>query len=229
MIKAIVFDIGQTLIEYNKPLNWKELYRPALEDTAKMCKFNLTEKDYEDATEILLKYNTRINHREYEVSSNTIFEEIFIKWNKDINDIEKAKDAFYSYFSREAYPFEEVKYSLKTLKEKGIMIATLSDVAYGMDNKYALNDIKGIIKYIDLPITSNDIGYRKPNTQGLKYIAEKFKINAESMMYVGDEEKDILCANNGGIYSVLINRTDKEKDFGQRKTIHSLTELFDLI
>lgn len=31
MFKAIVFDIGQTLVGYNKPLNWSALYRPALE------------------------------------------------------------------------------------------------------------------------------------------------------------------------------------------------------
>ena len=34
MFKAVVFDIGQTLIEYNNPLNWSKLYRPALKEAA---------------------------------------------------------------------------------------------------------------------------------------------------------------------------------------------------
>ena len=30
-IKAVVFDIGQTLVYYPFPLNWSALYRPAFE------------------------------------------------------------------------------------------------------------------------------------------------------------------------------------------------------
>ena len=30
-IKAVVFDIGQTLVHYPFPLNWSALYRPAFE------------------------------------------------------------------------------------------------------------------------------------------------------------------------------------------------------
>ena len=37
MVKAIVFDIGQTLVEYKMPLNWSKLYRPAFESVADKC------------------------------------------------------------------------------------------------------------------------------------------------------------------------------------------------
>lgn len=30
MIKAVVFDIGHTLVHYKNPLNWRILYEPAL-------------------------------------------------------------------------------------------------------------------------------------------------------------------------------------------------------
>ncbi len=41
-VKAIVFDIGQTLVHYPFPLNWSVLYRPAFESIAK--EYNLTLK-----------------------------------------------------------------------------------------------------------------------------------------------------------------------------------------
>lgn len=47
MFKAVVFDIGRTLIGYNKPLNWSSLYRPAFEHVATECGLNLEEEEYE--------------------------------------------------------------------------------------------------------------------------------------------------------------------------------------
>ena len=44
MFKAIVFDIGQTLVEYKKPLNWSELYRPAFERISEKCGYTFSEK-----------------------------------------------------------------------------------------------------------------------------------------------------------------------------------------
>lgn len=54
--------------------------------------------------------------------------------------------------------------------------ATLSDVPYGLEIKYALEDISSIIDYIDLPYTSNDVGYRKPNVKGLQMIAKELGV-----------------------------------------------------
>lgn len=50
--------------------------------------------------------------------------------------------------------FPEVEETLKELRDKKILLGTLSDVAYGMDNVYALEDIVSIRKYIDYPFTS---------------------------------------------------------------------------
>ncbi len=47
-------------------------------------------------------------------------------------------------------------------------------------------------------------------------------------MFVGDEEKDMVCARNAGAYAVLINRGSAFKDYGQDKNIHTLTELLQL-
>ena len=82
-----------------------------------------------------------------------------------------------------------------------------------MDNEFALADINEIKDYIQYPVTSNDVGLRKPNTKGLLFLSEKMNIPLSQMVMVGDEEKDIICANNAGVYSVLINRSEEYKDF----------------
>lgn len=225
MVKAIVFDIGQTLVEYKMPLNWSKLYRPAFESVADKCGYAFSDHHYQHAGRVLTKYNTRINPRENEVSSNQIFSEIISGMDIPMKDMEKVKFHFYSYFKQDAYVYAEVEKTLKRLSDKGILLGTLSDVAYGMDNMYALEDISAVIKYIDYPFTSNDVGYRKPRAEGLKFLAEKMHISVKEMAFVGDEEKDIMCAINAGAYSILINRSDSVKNYGKNREISSLDEL----
>lgn len=229
MYRAIIFDIGQTLVEYNKPLNWSNLYRPALQKAALDCGYNLSEKDYSHALAVLSKYNTRINPRKYEVSSNTIFTEILNGIHRPTTDLERVKRSFYSYFRNEVSIFPEVENTLKELISSSIILGTLSDVAYGMDNEYVLADIADIQKYIAYPFTSNDTGYRKPYPDGLLFLIRKMNVAVSEVMFVGDEEKDILCAKNAGVLSVLIDRTMSGKNYGQDAEIHSLDELLKLL
>ena len=225
MIKAIVFDIGQTLTYYPIPLNWSNLYRPAFETVSEKLSISIAEEEYGHIGKILTKYNTRINPRDVEVSSDEIFGEILegTKINKHlINDIKRE---FYSFFRTDVEVYPEAEAVLKELKGKSILTATLSDVPYGMDNGYALGDLGKLIDYIDLPYTSNDIGFRKPLGTGLIRIAEEFHIDPSELVFVGVEQKDIECAHNAGTKGVLINRTNEVKDFGQDHTISDLSGL----
>ena len=76
MIKAIVFDIGQTLSFYPIPLNWSKLYRPAFEAVSNKLGFDISEEEYSNIGNVLTKYNARINPRDIEVSSDEVFGEI---------------------------------------------------------------------------------------------------------------------------------------------------------
>ncbi len=228
MFKAVVFDIGRTLVDYKKPMNWSEHYRPAFEQIAEKYHYHFSEAHYQNARDVLIKYNTRINPRDHEVSSAQIFTEILRGMDIDLKDMERVKESFYTYFRQDCSLFPDVELTLKMLSEKGIKLATLSDVAYGMDNTYALADIASVIRYIDYPFTSNDTGYRKSCTEGLKILCRKMDMNISDIVFAGDEEKDMVCAQNAGAYGVLINREDAPKNYGQAWTIHTLTELLSL-
>ena len=229
MIKAIVFDIGQTLTFYPLPLNWSKLYRPAFEAVSNKLGFDISEEEYSHIGVVLTKYNARINPRDVEVSSDEVFGEILEGTNIKKELVNDIKREFYSFFRTEVKVYPEAEPILKELKRKNILLATLSDVPYGMDNVYALGDLGELVKYIDLPYTSNDIGYRKPFGIGLIKIAEEFHIEPSELVFVGDEIKDIECAHNAGTKGILINRTQDDKNFGQDYTIKDLEELMDIV
>lgn len=228
-IKAVIFDIGQTLVYYPVPLNWSALYRPAFERIAEKRRLNISENEYAHIGEVLAKYNTRINPREAEVSSDTIFTELLKGTSIPPEYLDVIKDDFYFFFRNDIKIYADAEETLQELKSGNILTGTLSDVAYGMDNSYALEDIKPLLKYIDLPFTSNDAGYRKPNGKGLEIISGKMNVLTSEMIFVGDEKKDMECARNAGAVSVLINRDSEEKDFGQDYVIRELKELITII
>lgn len=228
MFKAVIFDIGQTLVDYRKPMNWSELYRPAFEHIAEKYGYTFSESHYQNAGNVLAQYNTRIHPRDHEVSSTEIFTEILNGMNIALQDMERVKESFYTYFRQDCSLFPDVEQTLKALSVEGIRSGTLSDVAYGMDNVYALEDIAPVIKYIEYPFTSNDIGYRKSCTKGLEILSDRMQVKLSDIVFVGDEEKDMACARNAGAYAVLINREGVLKDYGQDREIHTLTELLQL-
>ena len=55
------------------------------------------------------------------------------------------------------------------------------------------------------------------------------QVDIKEMAFVGDEEKDIMCAVNAGAYSILINRDNTIKNYGQDKEISSLDELLIML
>lgn len=228
-VKAVIFDIGKTLFYSPLPLNWSALYRPTFESIAQELGLTVSASEYEHIGRTLSKYNTRINPREVEVSSDTIFTEIIEGTNIPHKYLEQIKSGFYSFFRNDIRIYEDAEETLREIRSQNILIGTLSDVAYGMDNVYALADIEPLLGYIDIPFTSNDSGFRKPSGRGLEMLSEKMGVPTSEMIFVGDEPKDIECAKNAGAVGVLINRDGEEKNFGQEHEIGALNELPKLI
>jgi len=227
-IKAIAFDVGETLVYYNNFMNWQTLYPPAIKQVMSDCNMDYNFEADENAQKILTKYNTRVNFREYEVSSDIIFSEILSSWQVNIEKLPTAKQAFYGYFQRGAKYYEDTELVLQTLKNRGIKTGVLTDVAYGMDNEYALSDLTSIEKYIDICLTSNDVGYRKPNIAGYLLLQKSFNVQNNQIAFVGNEEKDIIGANNAGFISILIQRDNEETNWGQKYTIQKLSEILNI-
>ncbi|MBO4562246.1 MAG: HAD-IA family hydrolase [Clostridia bacterium] len=228
-IKGIVFDIGQTLVDYSAPLTWEGLYRTAFEHIEKKSGLHITEEEYDHFAKTLIKYNTSANPREREISSDTVFKEILGGTNVPMEYIDDVKDAFFGYFREAAHVFPEAEEVLIELASRGIKTGTLSDVPYGMDNKYVYEDLGPLLKHIDLPYTSIDTGYRKPSPKGLQLLAEKMDVSIDELAFVGDEDKDMECARNAGAIAILINRTDEKCEYGQDLEISSLKELLDTV
>jgi putative hydrolase of the HAD superfamily len=229
-MKAVVFDFGNTLASSGLPLNWQIFYREALSAVLSVAGTEISSPNLQAGEKILLKYNTRVNERDYEISADTIFTELFNEWNiNGLSALKPAKDAFYSYFSKKTELYPETESILKELKNKNIKIGVLTDTAYGADTEYLTASIPGLLPYIDVFLSSTDVGYRKPNVKGYLQIIKEFKIQPAEFLFVGDEHKDIIGANKVNMVSVLVNRSNEKVDYGQKYTVNSLIDILELI
>lgn len=228
-IRAVSFDIGHTLVRYNNPLNWKALYAPALRQMGEAIAIEMPTECVRAASDILSRYNTREHPREKEVCAADIFGEILNCLGVPLERMDAAMAAFYSFFQAEACCYDDVERTLHDLREQGIRLGALTDVAYGMENAFSMRDIAPIHQYFDKVFTSVDVGWRKPNKAGFLMLLDALGVQAAEMLYVGDEEKDIAGANAVGISPVLVCRAGNPPDWGQRFTVRSLAEVCKLV
>ncbi|WP_171905713.1 HAD family hydrolase [Eisenbergiella tayi] len=113
---------------------------------------------------------------------------------------------------------------LQKLKEKGYVIAKLTDLPSAMPDELFKRDISKLLGYFDYYVSSSTAGYRKPNCKGLQMIAEKFGIPITELVFVGDEEKDRRTACNANCKFIQIQRTNQNKE-----SIGSLYELLEIL
>ncbi|WP_025693240.1 HAD family hydrolase [Paenibacillus zanthoxyli] len=224
-MKAIGFDLGDTLIYYrNVQASWTDLYEKSLTKLLQDMGMDHNCELIEAAVQVLKKFNTRINPREYEVKDTDIFQEILQEWGIN-KDIKQTIHTFFSFFQAGSDMFDDTIPILKYLKERNIKIGILTDVPYGMSRELVMNDLAGFEQYVDVLITSVEVGYRKPRSEGFIQLAHQLGCHPEQMSYVGNERKDIVGAKLIGMKGVLINRERLDIDWGQDVTVTELHEI----
>lgn len=228
-MKAVVFDVGRTLMEYrNMPNVWTDFYQSSFEYIRSELDLHISEADIEKSIDVLRSYNPKIKYREIDYSPEYIFGKATTHWNCDFL-LEDVINSFYASLELISYIYEETIPVLEKLRAEGHIIAVLTDVATGMPDKLHKSYFKELLPYFDMYVSSVSCGYRKPNPKGLQDIAEHFGITPNDMIYIGDEEKDIGAAKRFGCRSVLIDRYSTGADFGQDYTIADLNELSEIL
>lgn len=228
-MKAIVFDIGGTLMEYkDMPLSWLDFYKTGFQYVRSELKLPITDEDIDKSFEVMKKYNPRINYHEIDYTPEVIFGEASSHWQGDFA-LSDVIDRFYASMKLTAYIYPETIPFLDQLKAADYKIAALTDVATGMPDELHKSYFPELLPYFDQYVSSISCGFRKPNPKGLQDIARNFGVAADDMIMIGDEEKDIKTAKRFGCKSVFIDRKGKHADLGQDDTVADLRGLWKVL
>lgn len=198
MKKVVVFDLGGTLMEFKgMPPVWIDYYKIGFSSVNVKYNIGLSNDDIEKSVEIMKSYNPRVNYREIEIIPDEIFTNTSAHWNTDL-DIDSIIECFFDGINLETVIYDYAFDLIESYKSDGYCVACLTDLPSGMPDYIFKKPLKALVDKIDLYVSSQSCGYRKPNKFGLQFIANYFGTDVKNLLFIGDEKKDKQAAENAG-------------------------------
>lgn len=227
MIKCIIFDLDDTLCDY------QEGKQRAIEAISKkMITYGIdinyfwqkyTETEPELFTAFLQRKISKeaYRYRRYHDLLEPELGEKADKLSKEFNDI------YMNIANRKLQLFDDVIPCLKALNKKGLLLAILTNgPTDGQSEKYASLGLK---QYISHFFVGEAMGAVKPSKEAFTLVLYKLLLAPDEVIMVGDSyQADYLGAINAGIRAVLL---DRNYAFSDKKecVIHDLSELVPLL
>jgi HAD superfamily hydrolase (TIGR01549 family) len=119
--------------------------------------------------------------------------------------------------------FNDVVPALKSVRERKLAIGLLTNLDRDMA---AMCRELGIGSYIDVTVTSGEIGVDKPDPRIFQAALKRANVAATEAVLVGDQYKnDILGARGVGMKGILIDRQDMLSDITDCPRLRTLTEV----
>ena len=130
-------------------------------------------------------------------------------------------------------PFDDTLPVLEQLKNEGYKIGLITNAMQPMWMRDVELQAYGILSYLDVRLTSGDVGYMKPHPVIYWQALEQLNVQPEESVFVGDRPaNDIAGANDAGLISVLMSPPHLDRELnGVRPnyTISNLTELLPIL
>ncbi len=232
--KGIGFDWAYTLVDLGEEDDRKPLQKVFTYLSSK----NFSLPDFEEFLDSSRKIfhpmieNSRTTNQEarFETVLQKLIGQFDIPLNQEIT-LKKLLEIYYLevYSERKLYP--EVMSVLHSLKKIGVRMGVVSNTTNPGFMKENEMQVTGLKPFFDFAIYSSDTPYRKPHPSIFELAIERFSLEPEEILFVGDSlSLDVIGAQNVGMKSAWVNRErknisiDSEPDF----ELHSLEDLLQL-
>ncbi len=148
---------------------------------------------------------------------------------------EDAKKDYYEFYESShneyAQIFPGIKKILQLIKAKNLPISIFTGKGR-MTSEITLKKL-GIYDYFDFIVTGDDVKNHKPSAEGIKMFLEKFKLEPEKVLMIGDAPSDIKAAREAGVSvaSVVWDSYAKDEVLKMQSdyVFHSVEELKEFI
>ncbi|MFH2020164.1 MAG: TIGR02253 family HAD-type hydrolase [archaeon] len=223
MIKAIIFDLDNTLIDF---LTMKKM---AVSGAINAMRDAGLDVSHTQADKIMFDL-----YEKHGMEYQRVFQD-FLRLVTGKVDPKILANAIVGYRKVEQgfmKPYPKVKWTLIKLKEKGIKLAILTD-APRMRAWMRLAETE-LSDFFDVVVTFDDTKVLKPHRKPFLMMLQKLKMKPSEVLMVGDSlDKDVFGGNRLGIktchsrYGYL--RMDKKKNINPNFTLHRIDELLDIV
>lgn len=148
---------------------------------------------------------------------------------------QEAKNDYYQFYSEnhdnKANIYPLIKETIDYIKSESIPLSIFT--GKGRQSSEITLEKIGLLNYFDLIVTGDDIEGNKPSREGVDIFIEKFNLNRENVLMIGDAPSDIYAARNASIKgaSALWDSFKKEEmlAIGNDFEFHTVKELHDFV
>lgn len=223
MIKTVIFDIDNTLYDYDKS------HIVAMRALTDYCKkeFKITEK------EILSCYNRAMSITAQRIGTKTAaihsrmlrFQCMTELLSQPLfPHVENMYHAYCDTLVKYAEPSPGIIPLFNELKKRHIRIGIGTDMTVRI--QYKKLEKLGLTSYIDFIVTSQETGVKKPHPHFFEICLEKAECPSDQCAFIGDNLKDdVQGARDNGLFGIWYSREKiPEKNIGF-PTIISFTDL----
>jgi putative hydrolase of the HAD superfamily len=227
MIKAVFFDLYQTLVHYQP--SQEELEAKVLQSLGITVTVAALHRPILTANEFIYQQIARRplskRSREEVMALYSEYQQIVLK-EAGIKADQKIVMALLGMMQQakmDLVLFDDVPAALDDLKKRGLKLGLISNVERDMTDTLAK---LGLSSKLDVVVTSQDAGFTKPQPEIFQYALKRASVQPAEAVYVGDQyQVDIGGAQNAGMQGILLDREDYYKETIDCLRIRGLKEL----
>ena len=229
--KAVLFDLGGTLVEYYKSSEFQDILERAMNDIQQLLFDKMaTTYEHDDFWKRVEEENRESGDfrvRPMEDRIVNIFQlQDFAKENAFIT---KLCSIFMKYIFEKSNVYPDTVPMLQEIKKLGVKTGLVSNTPWGSPAILWREELGrlGILKYFDITVFCRDVGWRKPASQVFTRALSMLKLDAKDCLFVGDDPRwDVSGPRAIGMDAVLINRSGGGHG---SSTISSLQDLLKML
>jgi len=231
MIKAVFFDLYNTLVGYDPPreeiqvrilkelgveVSPEALLRPIM--TAddfiyqEHARSPISKRSKEETMALYAQYHGIILREAGLDASQELIANILKKW---------------MHSNYKLVLFDDVVPALTQLKELGLILGLISNVDRDITSLY---QELGLSAWLQVVVTSQEVGFNKPQPEIFQEALKQAGVKSSEAIYVGDQHQiDVVGANEAGMQGILLDRGGFFEEITDCLKIRSLTQVVEYL
>lgn len=231
MIKAVFFDLYNTLVQYEPPreeLQSRALRESGIEVTpealrrplatadeyiyGEIARGSLSQRSKEEQTAIWVNYE------------GVLLREAGIEADESLilGLLGKMRQ-----FDMKLVLYDDVLPTLTDLKGRGLLLGLISNIDRDMTS---LLEEVGLSSKLPVVVTSQDTGYNKPHPEIFREALKQAGVQASEAIYIGDQHQiDVVGANQVGMKGILLDRNGYFAQITDCPRVRSLTQVVEYL
>ncbi|MEX1103570.1 MAG: HAD-IA family hydrolase [Dehalococcoidia bacterium] len=144
--------------------------------------------------------------------------------------VEACSQRFYEADAAGQRLYDDARALLASLRMRGYAVGVVTNTIFPAHLLWRNLSRLGIAGYIDVLVTSVDVGFGKPHPAPYQRALADLKLQPHEAIFVGDrEETDIAGARAAGMRAVLLERTGRARDRSGFLVVERLAGLNDIL